>query len=146
MQMVGELAEIHDAIEKYKDGTVFFLARAAGVDLAGNLLNHGLGRDALKGWSWTRNFRNNCAGVKASSRDYDTSKRKVVKAPLDKGEPWYEIRKEFRNAKLAETAARSKAKQLGRAERRIDFTCKCGDPDVLEQVDTSKNLPNALVS
>ncbi|MBO6754941.1 MAG: hypothetical protein JJ902_01320 [Roseibium sp.] len=49
MQMVGELAGIHDAIEKYKDGTVFFLARAAGVDLAGNLLSHGLGRDTLKG-------------------------------------------------------------------------------------------------
>ncbi|MBO6754940.1 MAG: hypothetical protein JJ902_01315 [Roseibium sp.] len=72
--------------------------------------------------------------MKASSRDHDKGKRKVVKAPLGKGEPWYEIRKEFPTEKLAETAATSKAKQLSRAERRIDFTCKCGDPDVLEQV------------
>jgi uncharacterized protein len=134
MQMVGELAEVHDAIEKYKDGKVYFLARAAGVDLAGNLLSHSLGRDALKGWSWKRNFRNNYAGVKASSRDHDKGKRKVVKAPLDKGAPWYEYRKEFPNEQLAEQAAKSKAKQLSRAEKQLEFTCKCGDPDVLEQV------------
>lgn len=134
MQMVQELAEVHDAIEKYKDGAVYFLARAAGLDLAGNLLSHSLGRDALKAWNWTRNFRNNYAGVKASARDHDKGKRKVKKAPLSKGDAWYEIRKEFPTEALAETAAASKAKQLTRAERQIDFTCKCGDPDVLEQV------------
>lgn len=130
MQMVKELADVHDAIEKYKDGTVYFLARAAGLDLAGNLLSHSLGRDALKGWNWTRNFRNNYAGVKASARDHD----KVKKVPLGKGDAWYEIRKEFPTEALAQTAAASKAKQLNRAERQIDFRCKCGDPDVLEQV------------
>lgn len=133
MQMVGELAETHDAIEKYKDGTIYFLARAKGIDLAGNLLQHALDRNDLKGWSWERDFKNNYKGVKASSRDHVKGKRKVVKAPLDKGDPWYEIRKEFPTQQLAQTAAKSKAKQLGRAERKINFTCKAGDPDVLEQ-------------
>lgn len=134
MQMVGELAEIHDAIEKYKDDTVYFLSRAAGIDLAGNLLNHSLGRDALKAWRWTRNFRNNYAGVKAASRDHDKGKRKVTKAPLGKGEAWYEIRKEFPTEQLAQTAARSKSRQLGRKEREIEITTKAGDPNVIEQV------------
>jgi phage protein D len=117
MQMVKELSEVHDAIEKYKDGKVYFL-----------------GRDALKSWSWTRNFRNNYAGVKASARDHDKGKRKVIRSPLKKGDAWYEIRKEFPTEKLATEAAKSKAKQLNRAEKQIEFTCKCGDPDVLEQV------------
>jgi phage protein D len=134
MQMVKELSEVHDAIEKYKDGKVYFLARAAGLDLAGNLLAHSLGRDALKSWNWTRNFRNNYAGVKASARDHDKGKRKVIRSPLKKGDAWYEIRKEFLTEKLATEAAKSKAKQLNRAEKQIEFTCKCGDPDILEQV------------
>ncbi|EFO31628.1 phage late control D protein (GPD) [Roseibium sp. TrichSKD4] len=134
MQMVGELADLHDAIEKYEDGKILFLERGSALDLSGALRTHALTRDDLKSWNWSRDFRNNYAGVKTAYRDHDKGKRVVVKEKLDKGDPWYEHRKLFPDQKTATAAARSKAKQLNRKERQIEITCKCGDPDLLEQM------------
>jgi phage protein D len=135
MQMIGELAETHDGIEKYKDGKVFFMSRALGMTASGGLLQHTLSRSELKSWNWVRTFRNNYKGVKASNRDHDEGKRKVSKEPLGDGDAWYEIRKLFPNEELAKTAVKSKAKQLKRDERNITIKTKIGDPDLLEQVD-----------
>lgn len=134
MQMIGELADVHDAIEKYEDGRILFLERGAALDVSGLLRSHALTRADLREWQWSRDFQANYAGVKAAWRDHDKGKRVVTKAPLDKGDPWYEIRKLFPDAKTAETAARSKARQLARKERSIDITCRAGDPNLLEQM------------
>lgn len=135
MQMIADLAETHDAIEKYKDGKVYFLSRAKGISASGALLTHTLDRSELEEWEWVRTFRNNYKGVKAASRNYDKAKRQVTKEPLDKGDAWYEIRKLFPDEKIAKTAAKSKAKQLKRDERNLTIRTKVGDPNLLEQVD-----------
>lgn len=135
MQMIADLAEDHDAIEKYKDNKIYFMSRALGITASGAFLSHTLDRSELLEWDWVRTFRNNYKGVKAASRDYDKAKRKVTKKPLSSGDAWYEIRKLFPNEKIAETAAKSKAKQLQRDERNLTIKTKRGDPSLLEQVD-----------
>ena len=135
MQMVSELAKTHNAIEKYRDGKVYFLSRATGISASGALLQHTLGRGDLEEWDWVRTFRNKYKGVKAASRDYDKAKRKVAKENLSEGDAWYEIRKLFPDEKTAATAAKSRANQLKRKERELWIKTKVGDPQLLEQID-----------
>lgn len=135
MQMVSELAETHDAIEKYRDGKVLFMSRSGGISMSGQKLFHTLSRDELEGWNFNEKLRNNYGGVKAATRDHDKGKRKVVKEPLNDSDPWYEHRKLFPNEKIAKTAAKSKAKQLKRDEKTLSITTKIGDPDLLEMID-----------
>lgn len=135
MQMISELAETHDAIEKYKDGKVLFMSRNGGISVSGQPLFHQLSRDELEDWTFNEKLRNNYGGVKAATRDHDKGKRTVVKEPLNEGDPWYEHRKLFPNEKIAKTAAKSKAKQLKREEKTLSIIAKIGDPDLLEMID-----------
>lgn len=134
-QMVGELAETHDAIEKYSGNKLVFLSRNGGIDINGGLLAHSISRDDLRGWSWTRDFQKNYGGVKASYRDHDKGNRVVKKTKVDPDGPFYEIRSLFPDEKTATLATQSKAKQLQRAKKKIHIVCKTGDINILEQVD-----------
>ncbi|MBL4785474.1 MAG: hypothetical protein JKY49_08585 [Cohaesibacteraceae bacterium] len=135
IQMVGELAGVHDAIEKYVGNKIIFMTRAGGVDIKGKPITHSLGRSELKAWGFKRNYRSEYKGVKAAYQDKKKGKRVVVKEQLDKGDAWYEHRKLFPTKKLAQTAAKSKTKQLKRKQKSLNITTKIGDVDILEQAD-----------
>lgn len=139
VQMASELAEEFDAIDKYEDKKLLFLSRTGGKNIFGDTVSLALTRDDLKKWKWVRDFKADYKGVKASARDHDKGKRVVETAELDEGDAFYEIRKHFPNRNRAKNAANSKAKQLKRQKRTIDFTLRQGDPRIIASMDIGMN-------
>jgi phage protein D len=136
-QMIAELADEFDAIEKYENKKVLFLSRTGGVNIAGAAMAVKLDRHSLKSWSWTRNFKADYKGVKATSQNYETGKKEIKTAELDEGDSFYEIRKLFPNSGRAAKAAQSKAKQLKRAKRQIEFELMQGNPALIALMDVT---------
>ncbi len=134
-QMIGDLADVHDAIEKYSGKKIVVLPIGGGKDIIGRELQHRLTRADIQSLSFTKDFKAQYGGVKAVAVDPKKGKRISAVKELNKDDPYYEIRRLFPDKKVAEKAAASKAKQLKRAEMRISIKTRQGDPDLLEQID-----------
>ncbi|WP_068317562.1 phage late control D family protein [Polycladidibacter hongkongensis] len=134
-QLIGEVAEVHDFIEKYSGKKIVLLANGGGKDIKGRELQHQLTRADVQTLTFTKDFKAQYGGVKAVAIDPKKGKRTSAKKELNKDDPFYEIRRLFPDKKVAEKAATSKAKQLKRAQKRISIKTRQGDPDLLEQID-----------